>query len=128
MPSAILPCGPENPEPDPDSQIRDEGCLDEGRGRPSDISDSRRLFAGTWPNKLHPLLAPKLSRPCQTLRDVEKILEDPSFSSFGVGIHQDHYMPLETQEKLCLDSSDLLSDDLEVRPPVQPLCVSKKSY
>lgn len=127
MPSAILPPGQESSEPDPDSQIRDEGCLDEGKGRPSDISDSRRLFAGT--NKLDRLLVSKFSRPCQTLPDVEKILEKgPSFSSFDVDIHQDQDTPFEMREKLCLDSSDSQSDDLEVRPPVQALCVSKKSY
>ena len=128
-PSAVLPPGQESPEPDPDSQLRDEGCLDEGKGRPSDRRDSRGLFAGTWPNTLHPLLVSKLSRPCQTLPGVEKVLEKgPSFSSFDVDSHQDQYTPLEMREKLCLDSSDSQSDDLEARPPVQPLCVSKKSY
>ncbi|XP_035748382.1 centrosomal protein of 164 kDa isoform X2 [Egretta garzetta] len=52
----------------------------------------------------------------------------PSFSSFGVDIHRDQDTPREMQEKLCLDSSASQSDNLEVRPPVQPLCVPKKSY
>lgn len=133
MPSAILSPGQESPEPDPDSQSRDEGCLDKGKGRPSDISDSRRIFAGTWPNELPSLLGEdgvsKFSRPCQTLPDMENTLEKGlSFSSFDVDIHQDQYTPLEMREKLYLDSSDSQSDDLEVRPPVQPLRASKKSY
>ncbi|XP_054658962.1 centrosomal protein of 164 kDa isoform X2 [Grus americana] len=124
MPSATLPPGQESPEPDADSQIRNEG-----KGRPSDISDFGRLFAGTWPNKLHPLLVSKFSRSCQTLPDVEKTLEKGhSSSSFGVGIHWDQGTPVEIQEKLCFDSSDSQSDDLEARPPAQRFCLSKKSY
>ncbi|XP_075579496.1 centrosomal protein of 164 kDa [Pelecanus crispus] len=119
----------ESPEPDPDSQTRAEGCLEEDKGRPSARSDSRRLFAGMWPNQPHPLLVSKFSRPCQTLLDVEKILEKgPSLSSFDVDIPQDQETPLELQEELCLHSSDSQSDDSEVRPPAQPLCMSQKSY
>ncbi|KAM9255818.1 centrosomal protein of 164 kDa [Cariama cristata] len=128
MPSALLPPRQGSPEPCPASQIREEGCLDEGKGRQSDLSDSRRLFAGTWPNKLHPLLLPKFSKLCHPLTDVEGSLEEEPSSISFVDIHQDQDTPLEVREKLYLDSSDSQSDDLEVRPPVQPLCMSKKSY
>ncbi|XP_076214738.1 uncharacterized protein LOC143170379 [Aptenodytes patagonicus] len=129
MPSAVLPPGRESPESDPDSQVREEGCLDEGKRRPSDVSDSGRRFAGTRPNKLHPLLVSKFSRPCQTSPDAENMIEKgSSFSSFDVDTPQDQDTPLKMREKLCLDSSDSQSVDLEVRPPVQPLCVSRKSY
>lgn len=42
-------------------------------------------------------------------------------------MRRDQEKPLEVQGKLCLESSDSESDDLKVRQPVQPLCVSKKS-
>ncbi|XP_075630474.1 centrosomal protein of 164 kDa [Balearica regulorum gibbericeps] len=124
MPSAVVHPGQESPEPDADSQIRNEG-----KRRPSDISDSRRLFAGTWRNKLHHRLVSRFSGSCQTLPDVEKTLgKGPYSSSFGVGIHWDRGTPVEMQEKLWFDSSDSQSDDLEARPPAQPFCLSKKSY
>ncbi|XP_075298485.1 centrosomal protein of 164 kDa isoform X3 [Opisthocomus hoazin] len=116
MPSAV-------PRPEPGSQTRDGGA-----GRPPGESDPRRLFAGTWPNTLHPWPVAKLSRPCQSLPDAEKILaRGPSFSSFDVDIHQARDTRLEMREELSTDSSDLQSSDLEVGPPARPLCVSKKS-
>ncbi|XP_067166375.1 uncharacterized protein [Apteryx mantelli] len=132
MPSATLSSGQQSPELEPDSQSSNEGLLNIGKGktagRPSDVSDSSRRFAGMWPNKLRPLLVSKFSRPCQILTDVEKILgKGPSFTSFDVDIHQDQDTSVEMQDRLCLDSSDSQSDDLEVRPSVQSFCVPKKA-
>ncbi|XP_074783411.1 uncharacterized protein LOC141970621 [Athene noctua] len=116
----------ESPASDPSSQMRAGGCLDEGKGRLLDLTDSRTLFTGTWPNKPSPLPVPELSGLCQTSPDVKKSLgTSPSFSSSDEDIHQAQHTPLEIPEELCLDA--LQPDDLEVRPPVQPLCVSKES-
>lgn len=113
----------ESPQPDPDSQGGEEG-----QGTPADVGDSGRLFAGTWPNEPPPLLVPKFSRARhQTLPDAEEPSEEGlSPSSSDVDMQRHPETPLEVQGDLCLESSDLESD-LEVRQPVQPLCVSKKT-
>ncbi|XP_040390097.1 centrosomal protein of 164 kDa isoform X5 [Cygnus olor] len=128
IPCAILSPGQESPEPEPDSQIRNEGLFDKGKGRASCVTDSWRQFADMWPNNLHPILVSEFSSPCQTLTDAVKILGNgPPFGSFDVDIHQEQGIPLAIQENLC-SSSDSQSDDVEVRPTVQPLHVLKKSY
>ncbi|XP_035411817.2 centrosomal protein of 164 kDa isoform X1 [Cygnus atratus] len=127
IPCAILSPGQESPEPEPDSQIRNEGLFDKGKGRASCVTDSWRQFADMWPNNLHPILVSEFSSPCQTLTDAVKILGNgPPFGSFDVDIHQEQGIPLAIQENLC-SSSDSQSDDVEVRPTVQPLHVLKKS-
>ncbi|XP_035202025.1 centrosomal protein of 164 kDa isoform X8 [Oxyura jamaicensis] len=128
IPCAILSPGQESPEPEPDSQIRKEGLFDKGKGRASCVSDSWRQFAYLWPDNLHPILVSEFSRPCQTLTDAVNILEtSPPFGSFDADIHQERGIPLAIQESLCSSSSDSQSDDVEVRPTVQPLHVLKKS-
>nr|XP_013042649.2 centrosomal protein of 164 kDa isoform X3 [Anser cygnoides] len=119
----------ESPEPEPDSQIRNEGLCDKGKGRASCVTDSWRQFADVWPDNLHPILTSEFSRSCQTLTDAVKVLGNgPPFGSFDVDIHQEQGIPLAIQENLCSSSSDSQSDDVEVRPTVQPLHVLKKSY
>lgn len=129
IPCAILSPGQESPEPEPDSQIRNEGLFDKGTGRASCVTDLWRQFADMWPNHLHPILVSEFSRPYHTLTDAVKILENgPPFGSFDVDIHQEQAIPLAVQENLCSNSPDSQSDDVEVRPTVQPLHVLKKSY
>ncbi|XP_066837227.1 centrosomal protein of 164 kDa isoform X6 [Anser cygnoides] len=128
-PCTILSPGQESPEPEPDSQIRNEGLCDKGKGRASCVTDSWRQFADVWPDNLHPILISEFSRSCQTLTDAVKVLGNgPPFGSFDVDIHQEQGIPLAIQENLCSSSSDSQSDDVEVRPTVQPLHVLKKSY
>nr|XP_047919261.1 centrosomal protein of 164 kDa isoform X7 [Anser cygnoides] len=128
-PCTILSPGQESPEPEPDSQIRNEGLCDKGKGRASCVTDSWRQFADVWPDNLHPILTSEFSRSCQTLTDAVKVLGNgPPFGSFDVDIHQEQGIPLAIQENLCSSSSDSQSDDVEVRPTVQPLHVLKKSY
>ncbi|XP_074929536.1 uncharacterized protein LOC142047889 [Chelonoidis abingdonii] len=132
MSSPILSSECASPDLDQHSQMRIEGFLKKGKGKPSErppeTSYSNRQFAGPSPNKLQPLLTAKSCRTHQILTDVEKILgRTPSFSRSDVDHQQGQDKSPKIGDKPCLGFSDLESEGLDVVRTKPISYVAKKS-